>query len=94
METVGLLEKMIKHCEEQQKLQDMPDALVTFKVPRKAQRGRVRLFRDRGPLGDVMSGDETSTVGGFRADVVLEFLNREKARELSHALKIAGENLK
>ena len=85
---------MIKHCEEQQKLQDMPDALVTFKVPRKPQRERVRLFRDRGPLGDVLSSDETSAVGGFKANVVLEFLHRERRRELSHMLKIAGEMMK
>lgn len=88
---LALVDKMLAHCREQQVKQNTLLALVTFKVPQKAIRARVRLLKDRGPFGDVAQTSETGTVAKFRADLMIEFLEKERSRELSRQLDVAKQ---
>jgi hypothetical protein len=75
--SVKTLEHMAAHCEEQQRLQGIPDAFVTFVLPGVfADRRQRHLVLNRGPLGDVVgtTPDGKSSVVGWSADKLLAFL--------------------
>jgi hypothetical protein len=68
------LRSMIKHCQEQQRIQNQPDALVTFVRSGEAKGAKSRLFATRGPYGAVLTVREGETVLGFAANTLLDFL--------------------
>lgn len=86
--------EIVAHCQKAQAFEKRPDALVVFKIDRKASRERMRLFGTRGPLGDVLGTGENNAQVGFKADAVIEFLEKEIARERSILIDIATQAAK
>jgi hypothetical protein len=78
---VTTLERLIAHCEEQQRLQENERALVTYKMP--GVRGNPkcrRLVPNKGPLGEVLATTDAFCVVGWKADELLAFLRPEVAQ--------------
>lgn len=67
-------DEMIAHCKQQQTLQGVPDAMVTFKMPGGARGEARRLFGRSGPEGRVVGTERTTSIVAFKADEVIAAL--------------------
>lgn len=52
------------------------DAIVIFKINRKARGQRIRLTPRNGPYGEIVQAGDDMTVGAFRAAEVVEWIKR------------------
>ena len=87
---ISRIDKIIETCRNQQRKHG-DNALVSFKVPYRAIRKSVRLFKDRGPFGVVVQNTDTGAIARFPADKVIEFLLKERALTLGRQLSVAKD---
>lgn len=74
-------DNMIAYCRKQQEKYKSQTAPAYFRVPRRTQAARVRLFATRGPFGEVVDTDANGlSIARFPSDLVIAFLEREATK--------------